>query len=95
MHALIADMDNGGLMFDGAPMSGEARESIIAAMKLGLEVAKVRNKERFTPKKYKRKPRPMTCEEIPTAAIEADITTLKLAVRCLSDRLDKLEQKPE
>ena len=31
------------LQFDGAPMSDEARESIRAAMKLGLEAAKVKN----------------------------------------------------
>lgn len=35
-------------------MSDEARESIRAAMKLGLEAAKVKNKERFTPKKYRK-----------------------------------------
>lgn len=43
-----------GLMFDGDPMSEEARESILAAMKLGLEVAKTKNKEKYTPKKYKK-----------------------------------------
>ena len=32
----------------------EARESIRAAMKLGLEAAKVKNKERFTPKKFRK-----------------------------------------
>jgi len=54
LEAFIADMDRGDLMFDGDPMSDEARESIIAAVKLGLEAAKARNKERFTPKKYKK-----------------------------------------
>ena len=44
----------GDLMFDGDPMSDEARESIRAAMKLGLEAAKLKNKERFTPKKYRK-----------------------------------------
>ena len=29
-------------------------ESIRAAMKLGLEAAKVKNKERFTPRKYRK-----------------------------------------
>lgn len=43
----------GDLQFDGDPMSDEARESIKAAMKLGLEAAKLKNKERFTPKKYR------------------------------------------
>lgn len=44
----------GDLQFDGDPMSDEARESIKAAMKLGLEAAKVKNKERFTPQKYRK-----------------------------------------
>ena len=44
----------GDLQFDGDPMSDEARESIRAAVKLGLEAAKVKNKERFTPKKYRK-----------------------------------------
>lgn len=42
------------LQFDGDPMSDEARESIRAAMKLGLEAAKVKNKERFTSKKFRK-----------------------------------------
>ncbi len=42
------------LMFDGDPMTDEARESILAAMKLGLEAAKIKNKEKYTPKKYKK-----------------------------------------
>lgn len=45
---------SGDLMFDGDPMSDEARESIKAAMKLGLEAAKAKNKARFTPKKYRK-----------------------------------------
>lgn len=49
-------LDNGGdLMFDGDPMSDAAKESLRAAMKLGLEAAKLKNKERFTPKKYRGK----------------------------------------
>jgi len=39
-----------GLMFDGEPLSPEAIESILSAMKLGLEAAKQRNKEKYTPK---------------------------------------------
>ena len=35
-------------------MTDEARESILAAMKLGLEAAKLKNKEKYTPKKYKK-----------------------------------------
>ncbi len=55
LEAMMAQLDAGDdLMFDGNPMSDEARESIRAAMKLGLEAAKVKNKERFTPKKYRK-----------------------------------------
>lgn len=45
--------DGDGLMFDGDPMSDEARESMINAIRLGLEAAKIRNKARFTPTKFK------------------------------------------
>lgn len=55
LESMMARLDEeDDLMFDGNPMSPEARESILAAMKLGLEAAKVKNKERFTPKKYRR-----------------------------------------
>ena len=43
-----------GLMFDGDPMSDEAKESILVAMELGLQAAKLKNKEKYTPKKYKK-----------------------------------------
>lgn len=55
LEQIMEQLDKGGdLMFDGDPMSAEARDSIRAAMKLGLEAAKVKNKERFTPKKYRK-----------------------------------------
>ncbi len=55
LERIMTQLDAGGdLMFDGDPMSDEARESIRAAMKLGLEAAKVKNKERFTPKKHRK-----------------------------------------
>lgn len=43
-----------GLMFDGNPASPEEIESIISAMKVGMELAKQKNKEKYTPKKYKK-----------------------------------------
>lgn len=55
LQQIMDRLDAGeNLMFDGDPMSDEAKESIRAAMKLGLEAAKVKNKERFTPKKYRK-----------------------------------------
>lgn len=55
LELIMSALDSAGdLQFDGDPMSDEARESIRAAMKLGLEAAKVKNKERFTPRKYRK-----------------------------------------
>ena len=42
------------LMFDGNPASPEAIESILSAMQIGMEMAKNKNKEKYTPKKYKK-----------------------------------------
>ena len=44
-----------GLMFDGEPASPEAIDSILSAMQVGMEMAKLKNKEKYTPKKYKKK----------------------------------------
>ena len=55
LERIMAQWDAGGdLMFDDDPMSDEAKESIRAAMRLGLEAAKMKNKERFTPKQYRK-----------------------------------------
>ncbi len=43
-----------GLMFDGKPASPEAIDSILSAMQIGMELAKKKNKEKYTPKKYKK-----------------------------------------
>lgn len=43
-----------GLMFNGNPASQEAIDSILSAMQIGMEMAKKKNKEKYTPKKYKK-----------------------------------------
>lgn len=43
-----------GLMFDGQPASRESINSLLSAMEVGMEIAKKRNKELYTPKKYKK-----------------------------------------
>lgn len=43
-----------GLMFDGDPASPEAVESILSAMQIGMEMAKKKNKAKYTPKKYRK-----------------------------------------
>ena len=47
-------MSQEGLMFDGKPASPEAIDSILSAMQIGMEMAKKKNKEKYTPKKYKK-----------------------------------------
>ena len=47
-------MSQEGLMFDGKPASPEAIDSILSAMQVGMELAKKKNKEKYTPKKYKK-----------------------------------------
>ena len=58
ISAIISDVEEllkqDGLMFDGNPASSEEIESIISAMKIGMEMAKKKNKEKYTPKKYKK-----------------------------------------
>ena len=41
-------------MFDGNPATPEAIDSILSAMEIGMEMAKKKNKEKNTPKKYKK-----------------------------------------
>lgn len=58
VESIIASTENllmqDGLMFDGKPATPEAIESIISAMRVGMEMGKKRNKELYTPKKYKK-----------------------------------------
>jgi transcriptional regulator with XRE-family HTH domain len=46
-------MQEEGLMFDGHPASPESIQSILDAMQIGMEMAKRRNKAKYTPKKYR------------------------------------------
>lgn len=55
VQRIMEDLEHSGdLMFDGVPMSQEAKDSMAAAMKLGLEAARLKNKETYTPKKYRK-----------------------------------------
>jgi len=46
-------MQEEGLMFDGQPASPESIQSILDAMQIGMEMAKKRNKAKYTLKKYR------------------------------------------
>lgn len=43
-----------GLMFDGEPMTDESKEKLLAALRIGAEMAKKEAKEKYTPKKYRK-----------------------------------------
>ena len=52
---IMNDMEKAGdLNFDGMPMSEESRAAMASAMRIGLEEARRRNKETYTPKKYRK-----------------------------------------
>lgn len=46
-------MQEEGLMFDGQPATPESIQSILDAMQFGMEMAKKRNKAKYTPKKFR------------------------------------------
>lgn len=55
LEAIMADLEHSGdLMFDGDPMTEEARQSMRNAIELGLKAVKLLNKETYTPDKYKK-----------------------------------------
>lgn len=55
LEKMMAELkESGDLMFDGDPASPEALESIRQAMAMALEYAKKVNKEKYTPKKYRK-----------------------------------------
>lgn len=55
LEAIMADLEHSGdLMFDGDPMTEEARQSMRNAIELGLKAVKLLNKETYTPNKYKK-----------------------------------------
>lgn len=47
-------LEQDGLMFDGKPATDEDVQRLIMAMQMGMEMIKKENKEKFTPKKYRK-----------------------------------------
>ncbi len=55
VEALMADLaGDEDVMFDGDPMTPEAMDSLRQALTLGYELARKINKEKYTPRKYKK-----------------------------------------
>ena len=54
MAKVEADLSSGDMMFDGKPMDKESLELVLSSMRVGIEMAKLKNKEKDTPKKYRK-----------------------------------------
>lgn len=55
VYQIMESLESSGeLMFDGVPMSEESKAAMAAAMRIGLEEARRRNKALYTPKKYRK-----------------------------------------
>ena len=54
VERMMEDLSGSGeLMFDGVPMSEEAKAAMAAAMRIGFEEARRRNKATYTPQKFR------------------------------------------
>ena len=54
VERIMEDLSSSGeLMFDGVPMSEEAKAAMAAAMRIGFEEARRRNKATYTPQKFR------------------------------------------
>ncbi|MCB6569526.1 helix-turn-helix domain-containing protein [Eubacterium limosum] len=47
-------MSADGLLYDGEPASEESVDALLDLIEAGMEIAKKRNKEKYTPKKYRK-----------------------------------------
>lgn len=58
MQETLAQLEEqqAGLMFDGEPLDDETKELLALSLKNSLELAKKIAKQKYTPKKYRRKP---------------------------------------
>lgn len=55
VYKIMESLESSGeLMFDGIPMSEESKAAMAAAMRVGLEEARRRNKALYTPKKFRK-----------------------------------------
>lgn len=55
VYQIMESLESSGeLMFDGVPMTEESKAAMAAAMRVGLEEARRRNKALYTPKKFRK-----------------------------------------
>ena len=56
LDEMLSDLDRQGsaLMFDGEPLDEESRELLIDSLKNSIRMAKLINKRKYTPKKYRK-----------------------------------------
>lgn len=54
LERMISELENAdALAFYNEPLDEESKEYLKNALRIGLEIAKLKNKEKFTPKKYR------------------------------------------
>ena len=53
---MLSDLDknDSALMFDGEPLDDESRELLISSLENSIRMAKLINKRKYTPKKYRK-----------------------------------------
>ena len=56
LDAMLSDLDknDSALMFDGEPLDDESRELLISSLENSIRMAKLINKRKYTPKKYRK-----------------------------------------
>lgn len=56
LDKMLSELDSQGsaLMFDGEPLDDESRELLISALENSIRMAKIINKRKYTPKKYRK-----------------------------------------
>jgi transcriptional regulator with XRE-family HTH domain len=56
LEKMMNDLEHAdGLMFYNEPITDEDRELLKQALEFGLRMAKIKNKEKYTPKKYRKR----------------------------------------
>lgn len=56
LEKMMNDLEHAdGLMFYNEPITDEDRELLKQALEFGLRLAKIKNKEKYTPKKYRKR----------------------------------------
>lgn len=53
MEKVAEDLSSNSIQFDGEPLDEESLQLVLSSMRVGIELAKKKNKEKYTPNKYR------------------------------------------